>query len=51
MKLDEFQIHFDNPRGVFASGQNVTGHVALKLTKPMKMRCEFFNLASMLVYF
>ncbi|XP_012936759.1 arrestin domain-containing protein 17 [Aplysia californica] len=39
MKLDEFEIRFDNARGVFAAGQHVSGHVVVKLTKPMKMRC------------
>ncbi|CAG5124903.1 unnamed protein product [Candidula unifasciata] len=38
MKLDEFEIRFDNPRGVFCTGDNVSGHVVVKLTKPMKMR-------------
>ena len=41
MKLDEFEIRFDNQRGVFAAGQNVSGHVVVKLTKPMKMRCKY----------
>ncbi|XP_059147748.1 arrestin domain-containing protein 17-like [Physella acuta] len=39
MKLDEFQICFDNQRGVFCAGENVSGNVVVKLTKPMKMRC------------
>ncbi|KAH9503434.1 Arrestin domain-containing protein 17 [Bulinus truncatus] len=39
MKLDEFEIRFDNPRGVFSAGENVSGSVVVKLTKPMKMRC------------
>ncbi|CAL1532530.1 unnamed protein product [Lymnaea stagnalis] len=39
MKLDEFEIRFDNPRGVFCAGENVSGNVVVKLTKPMKMRC------------
>lgn len=40
MKLDEFQICFDNQRGVFCAGENVSGNVVVKLTKPMKMRCK-----------
>ncbi|RUS82645.1 hypothetical protein EGW08_009598 [Elysia chlorotica] len=39
MKLSDFEIRFDNPRGVFATGDNVSGVVFIKLAKPMKMRC------------
>lgn len=38
MKLDNFEIRFDNSRGVFTAGQSVSGHVVLKLTKAMKMK-------------
>ncbi|XP_060556233.1 arrestin domain-containing protein 17-like [Ruditapes philippinarum] len=38
MKLTHFQIQFDNPHGVFAAGEKVSGQIMLNLAKPMKMR-------------
>lgn len=38
MKLETFEIHFENPRGVFSAGDQVKGHVIVKLRNPMKIR-------------
>ncbi|KAK7498014.1 hypothetical protein BaRGS_00010602 [Batillaria attramentaria] len=38
MKLETFEIRFDNPRGVFCAGEQVKGNVVVKLRNPMKIR-------------
>ncbi|XP_048253517.1 arrestin domain-containing protein 17-like [Haliotis rufescens] len=44
MKLEKFEVRFENDRGVFVSGEHVKGEVIIKLTQPMKMR-------SIVIYF
>ncbi|KAK7113908.1 arrestin domain-containing protein 17-like [Littorina saxatilis] len=41
MKLEVFEIRFDNPRGVYAAGEQVKGNVILRLRNPMKVRKVF----------
>ncbi|XP_041375090.1 arrestin domain-containing protein 17-like [Gigantopelta aegis] len=38
MKLEKFEISFDNTRGVFCSGEQVKGNVIISLKQPMKMK-------------
>jgi hypothetical protein len=50
MKLTHFQIQFDNPHGVFAAGEKVSGQIMLNLAKPMKMRSKLDSSCIDLLY-
>ena len=41
MKIEAFDIRFDSEDGVFTAGQNVTGTVILRLSKPTRIASKF----------
>lgn len=44
MKIEVFDIKFDNEDAVFNAGQNITGSVVLKISKPTRLlsKCTQF---------
>ena len=41
MKIEAFDIRFDTEDAVFSAGQNVTGTVILRLTKPTRILSKY----------
>ena len=40
MRVEVFEVEFDNTNGIFMLGQNVTGRISFKLKKPMWINCK-----------
>lgn len=51
MKIEEFDIRFDNEDAVFSAGQNVTGSVVLEISKPTHIFSEPYKTWMLLILF